>query len=391
MNAGGDRRPSGLSLLAQGRGRSARHRGMIEVRWMLVALLVALLLTASGCKIEMALDTVLETDGSGSVGLRLTADKEILDLMSSQGAGPGDLFDEFQKGVPEGWDADSGTEADGTQWVSAKRLFDDPSDLESLFVEGSDGPAESMGVKEFTLAQDRGFFSTKTEFRAVWDVESLLSSTGEEIPLGMDLGAVSSIFEIQNRLTLPGDIKDNNADEVDGNTLIWRPVLAGSTEMYATSVAYRWALILGIAGAAFLVLVGLVVALVLLIVLPRRGGAAPQPSPAPDQPPSPGSGPYVAPVAPQPAPPPMPPSSGHAAPAPAPKSWPEPSLDVPEPPEPVAEVPLVPIEPTFSAARGPAGAPPEVAPAEPGPAEAPAADVEREQAGEDQGSPPSGS
>jgi hypothetical protein len=325
---------------------------------LLVLLLVLTLFLTAGCTIEMALDTVVEVDGSGSVGVRLAADKEMLDLLGSQG-GSNDLFQEFENNVPEGWEADSGTDPDGTKWVSARRLFDDPSELASLFEMGSGGPAESLGVNEFNLTQDKGLFSVTTDFKAAWDMESLMSSSGEELPAGVDLGAVSSVFDVQNRLTLPGSIKDNNADEVDGNTLIWRPTLAGTAELYATSVAYRWPVILGIVGGASLLIVGIIVLVVLLVVRPGRG-SSPQ---------------GTAPIAPQPAPP-VPPSPPQTT-APGPETSPvPPAVEPPMSSEPSEEVatatPAAATGPVFvsrpQASTDPA-APAEAAPSVDGPAE----------------------
>lgn len=254
--------------------RSARGRRTL---WLpLAAMAVALLLPLlAGCKIQMNLDTTIGSDGSGTVGVHLSADKEIQDLMASQGGG-GDLFSEFAAGVPEGWDSDSGTDPDGTRWVKASRTFDDPSEIMSFLQQGDTSPAESLGAQEFSLTQEKGRLSVKTVFSAKWDMSTVLAATGEQAPEGIDPAALSSIFEIQNRLTLPGSIKENNADEVDGNTLIWRPSLSGATEMNAISVAYRWPVIGGIV-AAVLVLLALIVGIVLIL---RRGRHGTVPLPA---------------------------------------------------------------------------------------------------------------
>ncbi|MCZ7662482.1 MAG: hypothetical protein M5U22_05870 [Thermoleophilia bacterium] len=71
------------------RGRTTRPhteclRGVAGGGFLLVLLSLVLLLT--GCKIEMGLDTKVEKDGSGTLGVRIAADKEILDLIQQQGA-----------------------------------------------------------------------------------------------------------------------------------------------------------------------------------------------------------------------------------------------------------------------------------------------------------------
>lgn len=262
--------------------RDARRRpfgSAARVRRQLAAALALTLLGAltllAGCKIDMALDTIVEPDGSGTVGVRLAADKEIQDLIAQQGGGEGDLFADFVSGVPEGWESNSGTDPDGTRWVTASRAFSDLSEIQTFLKEGGDqGPAESVGAREFSLTQESGLLSVKTVFSASWNMQDALAGTGENTPPGVTPDALASIFVVQNRLTLPGSIKDNNADEVQGNTLIWRPSLSATTEMNATSVAYKWPVVAGIA-AVIVLLVAAAVAVTVLVVR-RRGPAEAQ-------------------------------------------------------------------------------------------------------------------
>lgn len=270
--------------------QAARGRGALVVT--LALTLLALLVLLTGCKIEMALDTVVKADGSGTIGIRLAADKEIQDLIAQQGGGEGDIFGEFESGVPEGWESDNGTDPDGTRWVTASRSFADPAEIKSFLEEGgAQGPAESVGAREFSLTQESGLLSVKTVFSASWDMQEALAGTGENAPAGMTPDALSSIFVVQNRLTLPGSIQDNNADEVNGNTLVWKPSLSGTTQMNATSVAYKWPVIGGIAAVVVLLLAA-IVALVVLSAR-RRRGAHPPTVPVPAQPAGPADGSVV--------------------------------------------------------------------------------------------------
>ncbi len=239
------------------------------------SILTLVLVAAAGCKIEMSLDTVIEADGSGTVGVRLAADKEMRDLIAQQAGGEGDLFGEFESGVPEGWESNSDTDADGTRWVKATRSFADPSELQAFLAEGADGaqgPAETIGAQNFSLTQERTFFWVKTEFSADWDPDSAMAEMSAEAPPGTDPASIASIFQVENRLTLPGSIGDNNADEVDGKTLIWRPLVSGVTQMTASSVTYRLPAIAGI-GVVVAVLLGVIGWGVLLVI--RRGRAQP--------------------------------------------------------------------------------------------------------------------
>ena len=56
----------------------------------LVLVLTGLLLLA-GCTVNVGLDTQVETDGSGTVSVRLAADQELQDALSGAGGGLGSL------------------------------------------------------------------------------------------------------------------------------------------------------------------------------------------------------------------------------------------------------------------------------------------------------------
>ena len=249
------------------RGRTTRPhteclRGVAGGGFLLVLLSLVLLLT--GCKIEMGLDTKVEKDGSGTLGVRIAADKEILDLIQQQGGGE-DFFGDFESQIPADWAIDRGTDADGTKWVTASKAFGDPSELHDLLTAASGGPGDAFAAQQFELSQERGFFGAKTIFQATWDVGAALSGVEQGAPGDLNPQALASIFEIQNRLTLPGSIKDNNATAVEGTTLIWRPSLSGVTEMYAQSVAYNWGTISLVAVVALLAVGAVVLAAVWLL------------------------------------------------------------------------------------------------------------------------------
>ena len=86
----------------------------VPSRSVLMRLLTAIVLVVvgaalTGCTIELALQTTVGNDGSGTVGIRMAADKEIQDLVASQGEGT-DLFADFEEQMPEGWETESGTD-----------------------------------------------------------------------------------------------------------------------------------------------------------------------------------------------------------------------------------------------------------------------------------------
>ena len=116
--------------------------------------------------------------------------------------------------------------------------------------------------------EDEGFFATKTAFSTIGSLSELVaasSEVGQSIPLEL----LERVLRVENRVTLPGTVRDNNADEIDGNTLIWEVVASSTREMYAGSVVYRWGRIIGIAVAASVAL-ALLITLLTLVLLRRR-------------------------------------------------------------------------------------------------------------------------
>lgn len=252
---------------------------------LVVTLVVALSLSLVGCALQTGLDTTVNEDGSGTIGITLSADKELQDALQGAGAGLGDIGPFFEGlrnkiptdvellfrlilgSIPTEWKVERGTDSDGTMWIRVWRPFDSPDHLQQVLTDGV--LSAFVDADQFQLSQDEGFFRTRTIFHTVADLEDLLDNVpqgNETIPMQL----LGQVLKVENRLTLPGTIKDHNADRVDGNTLVWDVLTSGDREMFAGSVMYRWGRIIGIAVAAFVVVVLLVVLLILLIRRRRR-------------------------------------------------------------------------------------------------------------------------
>jgi len=237
-----------------------------------------MMVALAGCKIQVALDTKVEADGSGTIGVRLAADKEIQGLMAQQ-ADQGDLFGEFTKQIPADWQTDSGTDADGTKWVSASKAFENTTELDALLTgQAEGGLGGALAGDTFSVKQTSSLFMVTTTFDATWDAGKTLADAEAGISDAIPMDTLASVFQVENRLTLPGTIKDNNATKVEGNTLIWQPPLEGATKLHAESVAVKWGVVGGfIAGGALLIVV--VVVVVALLLIRRRRAAVGAPSP----------------------------------------------------------------------------------------------------------------
>ncbi len=243
--------------------RSGVKKTAVRVVFLLLSLCIALLL--GGCKIQIALDTTVREDGSGTFGVRFAADKEIQDLMAQQGGG--DIFSGLGEDMDEGTEFEEGTDPDGTKWVKMSRSFKDQKEFEELFESGAGGPMGDLGSSDIQITQKQTLFSVTTSYLAKLDLATAMQAIGEgagdEVPVDM----LSSIIQFENRVTLPGSIKSHNADEVQGNTLIWRPKATGVAEMTAESSSLRWGVVGGFIGGGVVVLAVIVA---LIVVLTRR-------------------------------------------------------------------------------------------------------------------------
>jgi hypothetical protein len=287
---------------------------------MVLLLLAVSLLT--GCSVQVATDTKVNEDGSGTVGLSLAADKELQDAIAQAAggiAGPdsflgglGDIlqgvggilgriggvfglpssidevFDYLLGEISGEWQMDRGTDDEGRRYVDLSRPFADPEEYEEIINEGT--LSKLVRIDEVSLAQESGTFRTRTVFFTTASAGDAVASA-QSRALGITEKLLGDALVIENRLTLPGTVTDHNADEVRGDMLVWKVGLSGSRQMYAESVSYHWGPIIAVVIAALVIIAGITVALVLILRRRRRPNppvrpSAVHPAPAPMVPPS---------------------------------------------------------------------------------------------------------
>jgi hypothetical protein len=308
--------------------KTGRARSLVAA----LALFVAMAVLLTGCSVQFGLDTKVEPDGSGTIGVRLAADKELQDQLSSATESLGgldglgdlenlgdigdlgflgpilgglgdlgilenlgtlgtilgllgdvssalptsvdDLFDTILGQIPGDWQVERGTDSSGTRWISLTRAFSDLEELKQIMSEGTISKIAPMD--EFYITQDDGFFGTKTVFSTSLDPDKIMSETQEgSSSLPADL--LEKVLAIQYRLTLPGEIGDNNADMRDGNTLTWNVGFSGKTDMYAESTVTSWGAIIGVIVGAVVVVA--LIALAVILILRRRRRKSPPSQP----------------------------------------------------------------------------------------------------------------
>jgi hypothetical protein len=221
-----------------------------------------LTLALSACTIRFDIGVEVNEDESGRFVLFIGFDDDFRQLMEQSG---GEDFDFTQDlaDVPDDWTVEEVTE-DGFEGTRISADFSDFEDLERRIGE-LDSTADT-GISTDFLS-DFGLTHEGDEFRFKVDVSGLgedlagtLGSEGGDLMEGLDPAAlIEDLFQIRFKLTLPGEIGENNADEVDGNTLLWNVGLSddgGTYEAVSSTGGGSSALILGAVAVAAVVVVG---------------------------------------------------------------------------------------------------------------------------------------
>lgn len=236
--------------------------GVIQVKRF--ALLILLAIGLSACTIRLDIGVDVNEDESGSFAVSIGLDEEIRELMTQFGGDDLNLTDELAGDVPEGFDVEEYS-ADGFEGVRLSSTFSSFDDLNSKLEEASsDGATEAIGtdlVSNFGLTHEDEEFRFRADLTGVDEglTGALDEAGGEDLLSGFGAEAMADVFEVRFSLTLPGTIKEHNADVVNGNTLVWNLSIADereTLEAVSSTAGGSYALIIGGAAAAAVVVVG---------------------------------------------------------------------------------------------------------------------------------------
>lgn len=231
-------------------------------------LFVLLTLALSACTIRFDVGVDVNLDESGTFTLFIGFDEEFQQLAEESGGEDLNITEGLED-VPEGWTVDEVNE-DGFEGVRVSADFESFEDLSRRIDEI--GATADTGIGTDFLS-DFGLTREGDEFRFKVDVTGLdeelagaLGDTGgEDLFSGFDPSTIfEDLFQIRFKLTLPGEIGANNADEIDGNTLLWNVGISdegGTYEAVSNVSSTNSAILLGalaVAGVAVLGGVGAV-------------------------------------------------------------------------------------------------------------------------------------
>lgn len=240
----------------------------------LVLAATALALLTSACRLSLATDIDVASDGSGTFVFAVAVDEELDTLLDDAGVDLTLGLAEAERAAP-GWEVEDRDVEDGRE-LTFRTSFDDPAELTALVEElhAGLGEGDPAVLRDVSLQVDE---EGAVEFHADAGLE-LPTTTGAEgdgvVFDGDDLAALieregGRAARYDLRLELPGPPRTHDADARDGRVLTWTLPVGEMRAVSATSDPANgrtWVLV----GATFLVSAA---AAALVVALSRRRGS----------------------------------------------------------------------------------------------------------------------
>lgn len=174
--------------------------------------LVAASLLLAACKVNVG--TSVDANGSGEtrteIGFTAEEKQSILQLSGGNAENLCDTLQSEGQALPP--DAVFAQEERGDEtYCVTSQPFDDLDGLKSLY-----GEMDGVSINELSLVNGKFVYDVDVDFSDAQDTGALALS-------------------LEWRLTVPGSVGTNNADEVDGKTLIWHLTAGRKINLHAES------------------------------------------------------------------------------------------------------------------------------------------------------------
>lgn len=204
-------------------------------------LMAAAVVLVPACQVRLASDITVARDASGTFEFAVSIDEELTEDLEEAGVDPLAGLEDLQDSVT-GWEITRDDPSDGGVGIRLRGTFDDPEGLGELADDlqvgldqddvrvhdglelelRDDGSVALDGRVGLRLPAAPGAEGVGVAFDAE-DLERLLRQRGDEF------------VRYDVRVTLPAEPVEHDADEVDGNSLIWRAPVDGMREISAVS------------------------------------------------------------------------------------------------------------------------------------------------------------
>ncbi|MCJ7726384.1 MAG: hypothetical protein MUP76_08380 [Acidimicrobiia bacterium] len=230
----------------------------------ILILVAALALLTTACKIQVNAEFTINADKTGAVVLEFGYDDEIKELAESSGESPDSMFGDM--GLEDAPNAEVTTERRGDMTFQIVTVpIDDVTAAEGLGGEMGAGLTDDFTI---TFTDDLVTVTGSTT------LDDALGGDSEDMA-GIPPEMLSEFFEVNIRITMPGEILDHNATSRDGNTLTWNvnltdPSISISAQSNPNASAGGGNTMVYIIIAAAVVLLGLL----LWLFMKKRGAAS---------------------------------------------------------------------------------------------------------------------
>ncbi|MDP8961885.1 MAG: hypothetical protein M3N32_09755 [Actinomycetota bacterium] len=195
----------------------------------------------SSCQLRLAMDIRTGSRGSGTLGLAVALDEELVEVLDEAGVDLLAGLDEVRAAAPD-WRIEKVDRGDRGLEVRLESSFDDPGEFETLLdtlddalaeddarlyddlrlVPKDDGAVAFEGRIGLLLPTAPGARGAGVAFDAD-DLERLLATRGQDL------------VRYELRVTLPAPPREHDADEVSGSSVVWRAPIGKLREVFALS------------------------------------------------------------------------------------------------------------------------------------------------------------
>lgn len=207
----------------------------------LLLALVALL--ASACQVRMATDIAVGRDGSGTFEFAVAVDAELTQDLQEAGVEPLAGLEDVED-TATGWEVVAESPEDGGVGVRLRATFDDPDGLAELATDlHLELDRDDLRVHDGIRLERRDDGSIALDGRVGLRLPAAPGAEGQAV--GFDAEDLERLLEERGdefvrydvRITLPAAPVDHDADEVDGNSLVWHAPVTGMRAISTVSAA----------------------------------------------------------------------------------------------------------------------------------------------------------
>lgn len=236
------------------------------LRVVVVALVSLLAMVSGACKSTVGLSVVVDADGGGeiSVGIQVDprAEKAIYEMTGKSFSDSYALSDV----AAAGWRVTRQRGSDGSSGVSAVRRFGAPEEAGAMLAAIAGRPP--VVFESFELNRSDGLLRVDFDLAMTLNLRSKVLSDTVAATIGkaelsrLALGYGISLTDgvsAEVKVVLPGSISSNNAQAVQGSTMVWNVKGGERLEINASSDYFQWpyvggAVVVGAAGVTLAVL-----------------------------------------------------------------------------------------------------------------------------------------